>query len=219
MIRSRFGGAALWMFASTAMVGGLLFGCDQVYADPVTTPFFSPFSGIPDSGLTSTRIPPVACRSVPEENAPCSRVGAICESGKSPDKMCNAVFVCADDRTYGSYWTEESPGGCSETCPDRSLIVEGAPCDIDGGTEAELHCTTPLGTCACTTGRDGAHAHARMWVCVKPADTTCPPDMPLLGAPCFGQRVCDYGSCAFKRGFRMICEDDVWQTEGAPCAD
>jgi len=210
--------AAAWMLASTLSLGGLSFACDEVYADPVTTPTFSPFSGIPDSGLTSTRTRPVACTSAPRENSPCVQPGSICEQGQSPDQRCNTIYVCASDVAYGSYWTEQAPPRCTLECPDPAQIADGAPCDVGdaGGDEAELHCTTAAGTCVCTTGRDGAHAHARKWVCTKPADD-CPATRPLLGQPCFGQHSCDYGSCESKRGMRMICEDEVWQTEIAEC--
>jgi hypothetical protein len=219
-LAARLSNTVLGSLACAGALAAALSACDEVYANPVTDPGTSSFSGAPDAGgLTSPRTPPASCTRSPAENAPCNAVGAICEVGTSPDKECNAIYVCANDLTYGSHWTEESFGSCAQTCPPSSEIVDGAPCELDGGAEAELHCTTPLGTCACTTGPDGAHAHARMWVCVKPADVTCPESRPLLGQPCFGERTCDYGSCAFKRGFRMICEDDVWQTEGAPCAD
>ncbi len=211
-------GAAAWMIVSTAALGGALFACDEVYADPVTAPIVSPFSGIPDSGLTSTRTPPVACRNTPQENGPCPQAGSVCELGTSPDQRCNTLFTCVADERYGSFWTEQTAPSCTLSCPDPAQIVDGAPCDVGdaGGVEAELHCTTPIGTCICTTGRDGAHSHPRKWVCKKPADS-CPPDRPLLGRPCIGQHSCDYGSCESKRGMRMICEDDVWQTEIAVC--
>ncbi len=217
---SRMKSAFAWMLFSTMGLGGLLFACGEVYADPVTAPLFSPFSGIPDSGLTSRRNPPVACSTSPRgENSPCSQPGSICEYGASPDQKCNTLYVCAADTYYGSYWTEQAPPSCVLSCPDDpSQIVDGAPCDVAdaGGDEAELHCTTPVGTCICTTGRDGAHAHARQWVCTKPAED-CPAKRPLLGQPCVGAHSCDYGACESKRGMRMICEDDVWQTEIAQC--
>jgi len=209
---------ALWTVLTTTALGGLLFACDEVYADPVTAPFSS-FFGTADSGLTSTRTPPFACTGAPEENSPCIQPNAVCEQGQSPDSKCNTLFVCANDSQFGAYWTEQTAPSCNTICPDPSQIVDGAPCELGdaGGPEAELHCTTSLGTCACTTGRDGTHAHARKWVCTKPAASLCPPSRPMLGQPCSGQRSCDYGSCVSKRGMRMICEDDVWQTEVATC--
>ena len=209
--------AAAWSLLTASVLGGLLFACDEVYADPVTTaPFVNPF---PDAGLTTTRNPPAPCPQAAQENSPCSQIGAVCEYGTSPDQKCNTLFVCASDARYGSYWTEQTPPKCTGVCPDTSQIVEGAPCDLGdagSGPEAELHCTTPAGSCACTTGRAGAHAHPRMWVC-KRVEGDCPPKRPLLGSACSGARVCDYGACEFKRGSRMLCEDDVWQTEIAQC--
>ena len=206
--------AAAWMIVSTTALGGFLFACDEVYADPVTAPVVSGFSGIPDSGLTSSRTPPVASRTRPQENGPCSQVGSVCEFGTSPDQQCNTVFACTSDSRYGNYWTEQTVSSCTLVCPDPAQIVDGAPCDVSdaGGDEAELHCATPQGNCICTTGRDGAHAHPRKWVCKKPAEG-CPSERPMLGKPCAGSWSCDYGSCESKRGMRMICEDDVWQTE------
>lgn len=198
-----------------------LAACDQVYADPVTAPYsssgFAP--GVDAGGLTTTRTPPVQCPATLDENGPCPQVGAKCEIGTSPDPRCNTEFACANDERYGSYWTERTRGTCTDVCPDPSLIVDGAPCELtDTAPEAELHCTTPQGPCICTTGRDGAHQHARKWVCTKP-ETGCPLKRPLYGQPCFGERSCDYGACISKRGTRMFCEDDVWQTELATCAD
>lgn len=209
--------AAAWMLVSTFGLGGLLFACDEVYADPVTAPFTS-FRGIPDSGLTSSRLVPVPCPERPQENGPCVQPGTVCELGTSPDKRCNTIFVCASDPAFGSYWTEQAAPNCKTACPDPSQIVDGAPCDVGdaGGDEAELHCTTEAATCICTTGRDGAHAHPRKWVCKQP-EIGCPLARPMLGKACSGGWSCDYGSCESKRGMRMICEDDVWQTEIAAC--
>ncbi len=210
--------AAIGVLLTSTALGSALFACDQVYADPVTTPFVSPFSGIPDSGLTTSRTPAVACTTVPQENSPCVQTGSVCEIGTSPDEQCNTLFVCAPNPSSRSYWTEQRIPSCTLACPDSAQIQDGAPCDVSdaGGDEAELHCTTPVGTCICTTGRDGAHAHARKWVCKQPADG-CPAERPLLGKPCAGDWSCDYGSCESKRGMRMICEDEVWQTETAQC--
>jgi hypothetical protein len=88
--------------------------------------------------------------------------------------------------------------------------------DAGAGDEAELICSTPQGTCACTTGPDGAHAHPRRWVCRAPGEG-CPMQRPKLGQVCVGERACDYGACDFKRGSRMICQDETWQIEAAPC--
>jgi hypothetical protein len=157
----------------------------------------------------------------------------VCEfarkSGASPDPNCNRMFLCAFDPDNGSYWTERPGERCFSPCPDAAAIVEGAACDVgdagaapDGGSppkdedEAELMCNTPLGTCACTTGPDGAHSHPRTWVCRKP-DDGCPATRPLLGAPCVGLHSCDYGGCDFKRGQRMICDNNFWQVDTSTC--
>jgi hypothetical protein len=205
----------------TAALGVLAVACDEVYANPVTTSPPGPF--VPDSGgLRVTRTPPIQCpRGEVTVNQTCAQPSGRCEYGGSPDGQCNTIYVCSEDSRYGAYWSEQSAPRCALACPeDPSLIVEGAPCDVAdaGGDEAELHCTAAQRTCMCTTGRDGNHAHPRKWVCITP-DQDCPAKRPLLGQPCFGSRACDYGACLSKRGMRMICADDVWQTEGEPCAD
>lgn len=211
--------AALLSTASILAAGGLLFACDEVYADPVTIPP-GPTTFDAGGGATAPRAPPIACNSAPRENGPCPRTGAVCEVGESADPTCNGLFVCVGDSVgRGLSWTEQSRGVCP-TCPaDPATIVDGAPCDLGdagAGDEAELQCNTATGVCACTTGPDGAHAHPRRWVCVTAAED-CPKSRPLLGQPCVGDRSCDYGACAFKRGTRMICESEVWQVEGASC--
>lgn len=202
-----------------------MIACGEIYADPVETSFGIPTAISRDAGLTVARNPPVVCPPSPAENGPCAQEGAICEYGQSLDIQCNTHFVCEADSTYGNYWSEQSRDTCDTTCPDPSTIVPGAPCTIateagtaESGDEAELHCPTETATCACTTGPDGAHAHARIWVCKAPAED-CPTKRPLLGQPCVGEHDCDYGACEFKRGVRMICEQDVWQMEAAPSCD
>lgn len=203
------------------LAAAALFACDEVYADPVTIPFSSSFGSV-DSGVsTSPRIPPIPCNTRPNENGPCARAGAVCEYGKSSDPTCNTLYQCVNNTQFGAYWTEQTRGTCTSKCPDDlTTIVDGAPCDLGpdaGGDEAELQCIVPgLGNCGCTTGPDGAHAHPRRWVCVKPK-SDCPPERPLLGQPCFGDHSCDYGACEFKRGAQMICQDEVWQVEVAAC--
>jgi hypothetical protein len=208
------------------LAAAALFACDEVYADPVTIPFTSSSSGFFDSGVsTSPRIPPIPCNSQPNVNGPCARAGAVCEYPKSrkepgsPDPTCNSLLQCVSSTQFGASWTEQTRGSCLK-CPDPQTIVNGAPCDLGadaGGDEAELQCIVPgLGNCGCTTGPDGAHAHPRRWVCVKPT-SDCPAERPLLGQPCFGEHSCDYGACEFKRGAQMICQDEVWQVEVATC--
>jgi hypothetical protein len=205
----------------------VFYACDEVYADPVTVPFSSSSSGGFDAGVsTSPRIPPIPCNTRPNENGPCARAGAVCEYASarqdpSPDPTCNTLYQCVNNTSYGAYWTEQTRGKCSGKCPENlNAIVDGAPCDLGadaGGDEAELQCIVPgLGNCGCTTGPDGAHAHPRRWVCVRPK-IDCPTERPLLGQPCFGDHSCDYGACAFKRGAQMICQDEVWQVEVATC--
>ena len=100
--------------------------------------------------------------------------------------------------------------------------IDGQPCDvptIDGGAPSdadELSCTLDDGTCACTTGPDAAHAHARTWVCTVPR-APCPTERPLVGQPCSSGALCDYGTCEFKRGMRMQCSAGVWINGGATC--
>jgi len=222
MLTSRKARATFLASATLAVLAGALFACDRVYADPVQPG--SATSGRTDSGLTSPRLPAVPCPDKETfENSPCVGPGNVCEYGPSPDPSCNPTYVCTSDDTYGLYFREQSRKTCVFTCPkDLKEIVDGAPCDIskygDGGTgdEAEVQCSTPQGTCACTTGPDGAHAHPRRWVC-RAAGEGCPIDRPKLGQICVGEHACDYGACAFKRGARMTCQDETWQIEAAPC--
>lgn len=224
MIRARRPSLLLLALAGVA--------CDKLYADPIAPPPPTTTSRA-DAGFVTPRAPAIPCPAqAAEENAPCTRSGAICEYGDSPDPGCNGTWICATDTSSTStsrplYWTEQTAADRCATCPPAAQIVDGAPCDVpsaggvdagDAGAadDAELHCTTPAGTCACTTGRDGAHAHARMWVCTKPAEG-CPGARPMLGQVCLGERDCDYGQCTSKRGTRMVCRDEVWQIEAKPC--
>jgi hypothetical protein len=210
--------------APAALVALAAWACGQVYADPVKQGFGSPSSPGIDSGILAPRLPAVPCPPTEVgENGPCDNEGNVCEYGSSPDPACNTSYRCVQDADYGDYWTEASPPKCPFSCPPSSAIVDGAPCNIaaygDAGTPddaAELQCATPNGTCACTTGPDGAHVHPRTWVCRKPA-ADCPAVRPLLGALCVGEHSCDYGACDFKRGSRMTCQDEVWQIETAAC--
>jgi hypothetical protein len=200
------------------LVAGAICACDKIYADPVTLLVVTRA----DAGLVATPLAPAPCPLETTENSPCYEAAAICEYGKRPDPTCNSLWACVTDPAYGMYWTEQRRGGCSATCPSASAIALGAPCELvtgDGGPsdDGELACTTPdRGTCACTTGPDGAHAHPRRWVCVKP-DEDCPVDRPLLGHACVGEHRCDYGACAFARGTLMVCDGGVWRIEAATC--
>ena len=216
-----------WCAALVALAG---VACDKLYADPIAPPPPTTISRA-DGGFVTPRVPAIPCpRGEAEENAPCTQSGAICEYGGQPDPGCNATWVCVADTASSTssgarplYWTEQTAADrCAARCPPAEQIVDGAPCDLgalgeaDAGDEDELHCTTERATCACTTGRDGAHAHARIWVCTKPAEG-CPVARPMLGRVCLGEKDCDYGQCSSKRGTRMVCRDEVWQIEAAPC--
>jgi hypothetical protein len=167
----------------------------------------------PDAGLTTADVAPAFCPAAggAVENGPCLRPSVVCEYGSSPDPACNTLYACTTDPAYGMYWTEQQHGRCPK-CP--AAIADGAPCD----SADELACATAAGTCACTVGPDGAHAHPRRWVCV-PTTAGCPSARPLLGQPCaLGADVrCDYGACAFARGTSMRCDRGVWILEEAPC--
>ena len=166
----------------------LVVGCSS---DPDPSP-----RGItPDASVTASRIEPVACDARAKENAPCTRAGAVCESGGSPDPTCNTWFACATDFAYGFYWTEERRGACA-TCP--ADVTEGVPCAVD----AQL-----CGRCSCAS---------RRWQCVT-LPPACPERRPMLGASCSAPLACDYGGCRWTNGTRMICESDVWQIEAARC--
>jgi hypothetical protein len=212
-------------FGGAIVLGGAIAACGNVYADPVTRSSSSITPGV-DSGVSAPRQPGIPCPSSTAslENTPCPSAGGVCEYGSSPDPSCNTTFRCVNDAEFGLYFTEqESRTTCAFTCPaDPSEIVDGAPCDLakygDGGAgdEEELQCTTALGTCACTTGPDGAHFHERRWVCKK-TENCCPTERPHLGQICVGDHSCDYGACDFKRGSRMQCLDETWQIEASPC--
>ncbi|MBX3234459.1 MAG: hypothetical protein KIT84_09380 [Labilithrix sp.] len=203
-----------------AAVTTLLAACDEVYADPILIPqptFGSTFDAGP---LTTPRPPPYVCVNERlHENGPCTVEGATCESGQSSDPDCNSTFTCVVDRGY-RYWTETRRGSCAGTCP--KTIVDGEPCTLtpsDGGVvsdETELQCVADGRLCGCTTGRDGAHAHPRRWVCTTAGDG-CPISRPLVGSGCLGDRACDYGGCTLKRGAGMVCSEGVWQVEATEC--
>jgi hypothetical protein len=204
-----------------------LAACGDVYVD--TTPANSFTVG----GPTEVQPPPTAdtipqnvlveCPEArPDEDSPCTDVGSTCEYGASPDTQCNATLSCEGDRQTGvAAWTAHPSKVCSmHDCPSGALAsINGQPCDlpsVDGGAPSaddELLCPMDDGICACTTGPDAAHAHARMWVCVKP-QLDCPVERPLSGHTCNGTTSCDYGSCLFKHGVRMDCKD-VWLAGGS----
>lgn len=198
-------------------------GCGDVYADPQ-----------PDETQVSTETkvdasrpePPVVCPPVrPRENGPCTAPGSICEYGASADQDCNTFLACRGSNP-DAYWEPLPSSPCRKSlCPKDANVasLDGKPCAIDKPAEEgpvtdadEVVCNTTDGVCACTTGRDGASAHARRWVCVRPA-TSCPAHRPLAGQACTGGQWCDYGSCSFKRGLLMECIGSTWRMGGATC--
>ena len=158
------------------------------------------------------------------EGALCNSLGSTCEYGSSPDQRCNTTLSCTPQSNSGETWVARPSLLCpSYECPrGPSAPIAGTPCALpaeDGGTPSdadELVCPMSDGICACTTGTDPAHAHARVWVCVKPA-TACPLTRPLVGAVCDQLRTCDYGSCAFKQGMKMECNGIAWASASASC--
>lgn len=160
------------------------------------------------------------------EGGPCASVGAICEQGSSPDTRCNTTLECVPQAGFGTIWTARPSLPCATyECPKgESAPIDGTPCNVptsDAGAPSasdELVCPMTDAVCACTTGVDAKHAHARTWVCVKPAGY-CPATRPLVGAPCTSSgSQCDYGSCNFKRGMRMECKDNAWGSASVTCS-
>lgn len=204
----------------------LLVACDDVYVETA--------GGAASVAGSAVALPPqdtipretiVSCTSSrPDEDSPCENVGTSCEYGTSPDIECNTTLVCEGDANGGTAaWTPRPSHTCNlQECPSGAIAsLDGQPCNVpsvDGGApaaDAELLCSMNDGICACTTGPDGSHGHARIWVCTRPP-SDCPADRPLAGQPCNGARICDYGSCLFKRGLRMECKQGVWLTGGSP---
>ena len=218
--------------ATPVVVALLAAGCGDLYADPIeSSPAFETDQAGPNVSIdASASIPrdflmncPV---DAPVEGGACNTPGAACEYGSSPDMRCNTTLACVPDASFGASWvarpsvlcpTYQGPTGDSASIDGTSCglptMEAGAPSDSD-----ELVCPMTGGICACTTGADAAHAHARRWVCVKPTPS-CPYERPLAGQSCTSQRACDYGSCGFKRGVQMECTSNVWITGSAPCAN
>src|SRR4051794_311072 len=87
-----------WSTLSAVLLGGLLFACTEVYADPVTAPFSFGSSPSPpgaDPGLDVTRLPPFACP-LDAKRVSCAD-NAHCEYGTSPDPACNEMYACNDE--------------------------------------------------------------------------------------------------------------------------
>jgi hypothetical protein len=236
----RIVGAALASGGTLAALT-LVAACGDIYADPSGDPVEPPRPDFDGSAVFPQDTPSHCPARRPIENAPCSAPGSTCEYGRSPDMQCNSTLACIGGVTTGapgslpppptsggptdrSYWYPRPSIVCRlDECPDGDIAaVDGQPCafpTVDGGPPAdadELVCPRTDGICACTTGRDAAHAHERRWVCHKPI-AQCPTQRPLAGQTCEGNLWCDYGSCDFKRGLLMQCRDGVWITGGASC--
>ncbi|MDB5218357.1 MAG: hypothetical protein JWO86_6284 [Myxococcaceae bacterium] len=219
--------------AVSAALGALGAACGDLYSDPqpgggsfdnvspvgsASAPFFDASALAPKDFVTACPHNPAV------EGAQCESIGATCEYGSSPDQHCNTTLSCGPDGNFGTSWNARPSALCpSYECPHGpSTPIDGTPCSLptrDGGppTDAdELVCPMTDGICACTTGTDPAHAHARVWVCVKPP-ASCPSTRPLAGQTCGVDGPCDYGSCAFKRGMRMQCNQGVWTSASASC--
>jgi hypothetical protein len=201
--------------------------CGDIYVDPDGVPVASSTKIATDSGSFEDEAITICPPNRPRENSACQAVGSACEYGGSADRECNGVLVCRGAESQ-SYWDRQGNGRCSlNTCPKGidMIALNGQPCaldEADGGPTTDIDeavCNVGDGICACTTGRDGAHAHPRRWVCVRPIFSSCPAARPLAGQPCAGGLWCDYGSCQFKRGVVMECKNDVWVISGGgtPC--
>jgi hypothetical protein len=201
--------------------------CGDVYADPEgETAAFAGAGTITDAAASAVfpAAPPPQCPSTrPRENTTCGVAGSTCEYGKSADRQCNSMLACVSS-DFTSVWESRASDPCfAAACPVRADVasIDGKPCSLESDRGAitdadEAACNMTDGVCACTTGRDGMHAHARSWSCIRPL-SACPPTRPLAGQPCQGALWCDYGSCLFKRGVVMECENAIWVTGGASC--
>lgn len=206
----------------------VLAACGDIYADPIEESPTSPRFGIEPPPAPSvdptTNGPSLPCPDTPIEGAACGVSGLTCEYGASPDPMCNTTVSCIALTNRSGTWTARPSKLCpTYDCPRGSIgNLDGTPCDLPrsdagGPSDAdELACPMDDGICACTTGRDAAHAHPRRWVCVLPRPT-CPVVRPLTGQSCVSTRVCDYGSCVLKHGVQMSCNGTVWTSGGAAC--
>jgi hypothetical protein len=206
-----------------------LAGCGDVYADPSSPSQPVDVPMVDGSAVFPQDVPSDCPSQRPSENTFCNVPGSTCEYGSSADMSCNVTLACATDTTFGSSWIRRPHDSCaSNLCPTGDVAsLDGKPCTLvpDGGLEPDAEAPTDAdermcgmsdGICTCTTGRDAAHAHARMWICVKPIQT-CPARRPLAGERCTGSAWCDYGSCKFKRGLAMQCQNGAWVTGGATC--
>lgn len=215
-----------------ASVSVLAAGCGDLYSDPAdpsspetTLPSFPP-SAVDAAATVPRDFIPGCTTKAPVASSSCGPIGSVCEYGNSPDMQCNVTFACVDDLVTGAAWVSRPSVLCpSYECPKSSTVasLEGTPCGLptsEGGAPAdvdELICPMTDGVCACTTGPDAAHAHARRWACTRPS-SGCPTARPLVGSSCTTPRTCDYGGCAFKRGLTMVCSSSlVWTGGSATC--
>lgn len=211
-------------FAVLVLAIALATACGDAVAepggDPVPVPRSDALAPLPQD------LPTFCPDDRPRANTACQIEGSTCEYGTSGDMQCNDTFACVPDSS-GNLWVERATDRCHKSaCPTEPADIESLdnqPCSIpapDGGatTDAdEAVCTMTNGICACTTGVDGAHAHERRWVCIRPGVGGCPLERPHAGQRCTGNFWCDYGSCKWKRGLLMQCVDQRWITGGAPC--
>lgn len=209
----------------------LLSACDDVVAESkLVRASVSTRPPLPTATVTATsntKPPPLRddfrCpATAPNPKSDCDWPNAVCEFGASAMPECNTVMDCQTDGTVSTWRARPMPACDTRGCPSPEALatLDGLPCDLsspDGGTSAtdELLCQGLEGVCACTTGRDAAHAHDRRWVCAR-ALAPCPPRRPNIGQPCTTAMLCDYGGCTSKRGLRMSCTEGKWLT--APVA-
>ena len=214
-----------------ALLAALAVACGDLYSDPSPGMSSGGVAGVSsgafvDAAVVEPKDFVTPCPHNPAvEGAACTAVGATCEYGSSPDMHCNTTLSCGPDGNIGVSWNARPSALCpSYDCPHGpSAPIEGTPCSLpasDAGTTPsdadELVCPMTDGICACSTGTDPAHHHARVWVCLKPI-ATCPSTRPLAGQSCGEARTCDYGSCSFKRGMRMECKAGIWTSASASC--
>lgn len=199
--------------------------CGDNVAEPGGDPIPVPRS---DSTAPLTPDLPVFCPDQrPGTNTSCQAEGSTCEYGTSPDMQCNKTFACIADVNGANRWIERSTDRCHRSmCPTTAASIESLdnqPCSLpvtDAGPTSdadEAVCGMTNGICACTTGAGGSDVHERRWVCIKPDVGGCPVNRPRAGDSCNGNLWCDYGSCKWKRGLLMQCQDNHWISGGAPC--
>lgn len=217
--------------AALALSAALAAACGDLYSDPSPGTSSGGVSGVAsgafvDAAVVAPKDFVTPCPHNPAvEGAECDAVGATCEYGSSPDMHCNTTLSCGPDGNFSTSWNARPSVLCpSYECPHGpSAPIEGTPCSLPasdagaGPNDAdELVCPMTDGICACSTGTDPAHGHARVWVCLKPT-AACPSTRPLAGQSCGEARTCDYGSCSFKRGMRMECKTGIWTSASASC--